>query len=96
MLIEWEAIRMDGDCIQTLANATRQLLDGEKECRKSGSSAGRNAILEWIRKIRDGRLLTNTKAYACMQRARIPVDAVRKSRLGKSRSKGVGRNDTWG
>ena len=59
-------------------------------CRKSCPSTGRNAILKWIQKIRFGRLLIDTEVYPFAERERISLEAVRKTRLGKSRSDGMG------
>ena len=92
--IEWKASPEAEDCarrvlkIRTLTNSAHPLLDGKQERHKSRPSTGRNEILEWIQKIRFGILLINTEVCPLAKRARIALEAARKSRLGKMQIKG--------
>ena len=74
--------------IQALANADRELYEGEIPRRKSCADEVRDANPEMLSTVKYGNLLINTEIYPCLKRACVTLDSICKSRIGECRSRG--------
>ena len=81
--------RLHPDTDKLDASSTR----GGQGFRKSRPLRGRDAIVEWIQKIRFGRLLINTEVIPFAKRARGALCAIRESRLGRMQIRGKGHKN---